>query len=189
MGKHKSPFSIPAERITICIFGANFMIVVPIHYKLSWGQVKYPRIPSQNGRNYLGDQGQWPSFSVLNKTIQWHLFGVKLVISTQICDELSCGQDKFPYNSESKWPKWPFFHYQLRVFHEACLVPIWWFQLKSVTSYHAEKVKFMDGQADGRTGGRVDAGNYNTPFGLKGQGEKWCPTDIGNQFSKGSMGS
>ena len=104
---------------------------------------------------------------------------------------MSCHADKlnFPVILSQNGPNDPPFHYQLRVSHEACLVPIWWFQLKSVTSYHAEKVTFMDGQADGRTDERVDAGNDNTPFGLKGQGEKWCPRDIGNQFSKGSMGS
>ena len=37
------------------------------------------------------------------------------------------------------------FQYQLRVSHDAYLVQIWWFQLKSVTIYRAGKVKFMDG--------------------------------------------
>ena len=35
----------------------------------------------------------------------------------------------------------------------------WWFKLKSVTSYRADKVKFTDRQVDGQT----DAGNDNTP--------------------------
>ena len=38
------------------------------------------------------------------------------------------------------------FQYQLRVSHDACLVQIWWFQLKSVTSYRAEKWKFTVGR-------------------------------------------
>ena len=42
----------------------------------------------------------------------------------------------------------PYFQYQLRVSHDACLVQIWWFQLKSVTSYHADKVNLMDGPTD-----------------------------------------
>ena len=41
------------------------------------------------------------------------------------------------------------FQYQPRVSQDACLVQIWWFQLKSVTSYRADKVKFTDGH--GRT--------------------------------------
>ena len=36
------------------------------------------------------------------------------------------------------------FQYQLRVSHDACLEQNGWFQLKSVTSYHADKVKFID---------------------------------------------
>ena len=45
----------------------------------------------------------------------------------------------------------PYFQYQPRVSQDACLVQIWWFQLKSVTSYRADKVKFTDGQTDGQT--------------------------------------
>ena len=36
------------------------------------------------------------------------------------------------------------FQYQLRVSHDAYLVQIWWFQLKFVTSYRADKIKFTD---------------------------------------------
>ena len=32
-----------------------------------------------------------------------------------------------------------YFQYQPRVSHDACLVQIWWFQLKSVMSYRADK--------------------------------------------------
>ena len=52
------------------------------------------------------------------------------------------------------------FQYQLRVSHDACLVQIWWFQLKFLTSYRADKVKFMDR--------RTDAGNDNTPSAWNG---------------------
>ena len=38
----------------------------------------------------------------------------------------------------------PYFQYQLRVSQDIMLVQIWWFSLKSVKSYHADKVKFMD---------------------------------------------
>ena len=65
------------------------------------------------------------------------------------------------------------FQYQLRVSHDACLVQIWWFQLKSVTSYCADKVKFMDRQTDGRTDGQTDwRWQWQYHFGLKGQGVK-----------------
>ena len=40
----------------------------------------------------------------------------------------------------------PYFQYQPIVSYDAFLVQIWWLQLKSVTSYHADKVKFMDGR-------------------------------------------
>ena len=58
----------------------------------------------------------------------------------------------------------PYFQYQPRVSHDASLVPSWWFQLKSVTSYRADKEKFTDGRTDGQTDRRTDAGND------KGQG-------------------
>ena len=45
----------------------------------------------------------------------------------------------------------PYFQYQPRVSHNACLVQTWWFQLKFVTSNRADKVKFVDGRMDGQT--------------------------------------
>ena len=44
----------------------------------------------------------------------------------------------------------PYFQYQPRVSHNACLVQIWWFRLKYVTSYRAHKVKFTEGRTDGQ---------------------------------------
>ena len=43
------------------------------------------------------------------------------------------------------------FQHQLRVSQDVYLVPIWWFQLKSVTSYGVDKVKFTDRHIDGQT--------------------------------------
>ena len=60
------------------------------------------------------------------------------------------------------------FQYQLRISQDACLVQIWWFQLKSVMSYHADKVQFKDRRTDRRT----DAGNDNTPSAWKVKGSK-----------------
>ena len=62
------------------------------------------------------------------------------------------------------------FQYQPSVTKDACLVQIWWFQLKSVTSYRADKVKFTERQADGQTDRRTDAGNDNTPSVWKAKG-------------------
>ena len=45
----------------------------------------------------------------------------------------------------------PYIQKQSRVFHDACLVQIWWFQLKFVAIYHADKAKITDGQKDGGT--------------------------------------
>ena len=54
------------------------------------------------------------------------------------------------------------FQYQPRVSQDACLVQILWFQLNSVTSYRADKVKFTDG--------RAGAGNNITPSAWKAKG-------------------
>ena len=43
------------------------------------------------------------------------------------------------------------FQHQPRVSEDACLVQIWWFQLKSVTNYRADKVKFTDGRTNRQT--------------------------------------
>ena len=58
------------------------------------------------------------------------------------------------------------FQYQPGVSHDACLVLFCWTQLKIVMSYHADKVKFMDGRAERRT----DTGNDNTPSSWKANG-------------------
>ena len=54
------------------------------------------------------------------------------------------------------------FYYPPRVYEDACLVQIWWFQLKFMASYHADKVKFTDGRTDPRNG--------NTPSAWKFKG-------------------
>ena len=37
-----------------------------------------------------------------------------------------------------------YFQYQQRVSQVACLVQIWWFQLKFMTSYRADKPNFLE---------------------------------------------
>ena len=73
------------------------------------------------------------------------MFGANFVILAQICDELSRGQAEFPINL-SKMAKMTLkvkvndlhFLYQPRVSQDACLEQIWWFLLKSVTSYRGQ---------------------------------------------------
>ena len=89
-----TPFSITTERIPRCIFGANWAILAQICYKLSLRQDKFPRILSQNGQHDLEGQGQRPPFCIPAESIPGCMFGANLVILSQICDELSCGQDK-----------------------------------------------------------------------------------------------
>ena len=88
------PFSIPAESIPGCMFGANLVIPAQICDELSRGQAKLPRILSQNGQNDLEGQGQWPLFSIPTENSPRCMFGANFVIPAQICDELSCGQGK-----------------------------------------------------------------------------------------------
>ena len=88
------PFSILAESIPGCMFGANLVILDQIYGELSHGQPKFPIIFSQNDQNDLEGQGQWPLFSIPTESIPWCMFVANLVIPAQICDELSCGQGK-----------------------------------------------------------------------------------------------
>ena len=55
------------------------------------------------------------------------------------------------------------FQYQLRVFYDACLVKITWFQLQSVMSFLADMAKFKK-RTDRQTEGQTDAGKDNTPL-------------------------
>ena len=57
-------FSILAESIAECMFGANLGILAHFYDELSHRQVEFPRILSQNSQNDLEGQGQWPSFSI-----------------------------------------------------------------------------------------------------------------------------
>ena len=88
------PFSIPAESIPGCMFGANLVILAQICDELSWRQGEFPKILSQNGQNDLEGQCQWPPFSIPAKSISGRMFGANLVIPAQTCEELSCGQGK-----------------------------------------------------------------------------------------------
>ena len=87
-------FSIPAESIPGCMFGANLVILAQICDELLRGQAEFPRILTQNGQNDLEGYGQWPPFSIPAESIPECMFGANLVIPAQTCDELSCRQGK-----------------------------------------------------------------------------------------------
>ena len=89
------PFSIQADSIPGCMFGANLVILAQICDESSRGRAKFPKILSQNGQNDLEGQGEWPPFSIPAESIPGRMFGANLVIPAQTCDELSCGQGKF----------------------------------------------------------------------------------------------
>ena len=76
------------------MFGANLVILAQIYEELSRGQAEFSIILSQNSRNDLEGQGQWPPFSVPVESISRCMFGANLVILNQICDKLPCGQGK-----------------------------------------------------------------------------------------------
>ena len=149
---HWLPFSIPAVKITACMFSANLVIVAQIHHKLFRGQTYFPRILCQN--DFEG-QSQWHPFSITGVSIPECTFGANLVIVTQIHYKLLCGQSDSPrilsQNGQNDLVvnnNDLHFQYQLRVSQGACFVQFWWFQLKSVKSYLADKEKFTDGQTD-----------------------------------------
>ena len=77
------------------MFHANLVILAKIYDELCRGQTKFPRILSQNGKNDLEGQSQWPLFSIPAESIPWCMFGANLVILARIYDELSRGQTKF----------------------------------------------------------------------------------------------
>ena len=78
------------------MFGANLVILAQIYDELLHGQAKFPRIPSQNGRNDLEGRGQWPPFSIPAESITECMFGANLVILVQTLYELSRRQAEFP---------------------------------------------------------------------------------------------
>ena len=82
-------------RSMIPIFNTSREILDQTHYKLLRGQTKFPRILSQNGQSSLEGQGQWPPFSItLAGSVPGCICGANLVITAQISNELSCGQNK-----------------------------------------------------------------------------------------------
>ena len=106
-----------------------------------------------------------------NKTaaVSWpNPYDANLVVLAQIHYKLSYGQAEFP-RILSQMAKMKVkvndihFQYRLRVSQDACLVQVCWFQLRFMSSYRADKVKFADGRTDRRR-------RWQYLFGLRGQG-------------------
>ena len=86
-------FNTSQENLKMHI-GANVVIPGQIHYKLLCKQPKFPRIFSQNGQNDFESQDHLLPFSIPAESMLGCMFGTNLMIPSQICDELSCGQGK-----------------------------------------------------------------------------------------------
>ena len=147
------PFSITAEIIPGCMFGANLVILARICDELSHGQAEFPRILSQNGQNDLEGQGQWPPFSITVESIPGCMFGANLVNPAQICDELSCGQAKVYGHLWRIWSQLP------------------WSKLHRIlaSSFLSSSYRVIV-SVDNRTDERTEAGNDNTPSAWKAKG-------------------
>ena len=90
---HSPLFSIPSESILEFMIGANLVIPAQICGELWCVQDTFSRILSQNP---LEGQGQCSLVSIPAQHIPWCMFGTKLGIPTQSCNDLSHGQTKFP---------------------------------------------------------------------------------------------
>ena len=108
----------------------------------------YAQHPRQRHTLSRGSADYYSRFQI--QSIPGCMFGANFVILAQICDELSRGQAEFTINL-SEMAKMTLkvkvndlhFLYQPRVSQDACLEQIWWFLLKSVTSYRADKPNFL----------------------------------------------
>ena len=160
-------FSIPAKSIPRCMLGANLMILAQVCDELSRGQAEFPRILSHNGQNDLEGQGQWHPFSIPVKSIPWCMLGANLVILAQICDELSCGQAKFPtslsqngQNDLEGQNQWPLFSIPAESI-PGCMfganLAILALICDELSCGQGKVYGRTDGHADGRTDGQTQA--------------------------------
>ena len=163
-----SLFSIPADSIPGCMFGANLVILAQIYDEISRGQAKFPRILSQNGQNDLEGQCQWPIVSIPAESIPGYMFAANLVILAQIYDELSRGQAKFPrilsqngQNDLEGQGQWPPFSIP------AESIPRCMFSGNLVI---LDRICDELSCRQGKVYGRTDAGNNNTPSAWKTKG-------------------
>ena len=169
-------FSIPAKIIPGSMFGANLVILAQICEDLLSGQIKFPKILCQNSQNDLEGQGQWPSFSIPDKSIWICMFGANLVIPSQICDELLCGQAKFPrilsqncQNDLEGQGQWPLFSIPAESIPGCIFVANLMILLQICDELSCRQSK-VHGRMDRWTDRRTDAGNDNTPSAWKAKG-------------------
>ena len=131
------------------------VILAQIHYTLLYGQTIFPRILSQNSQITLKDKVNEPHFQYQPRVsqdaclVQIWLFQAKSVRSYQECKpnflEFQVKMAKMTLKVKISDPH---IQYQLWIFNDACLVQIWWFQLKAVTGSLADNIKFTDRQTD-----------------------------------------
>ena len=148
---------------------ANLVIVAQIHYKLSHGHAKFPRILSQNCQNDLEDQGQWPPFSIPVGSIPGCMFAANWVILVQILDELLCGQAEFPGILSQRGPndfegqgQWPLFSIP------AGSIPWCMFGANLVIPAQiCDKLLCGQGQVYGQTDGQTDGQMQATTIPLR----------------------
>ena len=138
-----TPIFHTRQEYTMMHIRCNLGILVTSYFR---GQAEFPRILSQNGQHDLKNQGQWPLFSIPAKSIPGCMFCANLVVLAQICEDLLSRQIKFPkiLSQKSQNDLKAHFQYQTRVSQYACLVQIWWFNPKSVTSYCTVKPNFLE---------------------------------------------
>ena len=73
---------------------AYLVILIQIHYKLSHGGAKFPRILSQNSQKDFEGPGQRPLLSIPAESIPQCMYGANFMIPADICDQFLCGQGK-----------------------------------------------------------------------------------------------
>ena len=125
-------------------FGAKLVSWTQIHYKLSCGWSKFPRILRWNGQNYIEGQGQWPHFQYQLRVSQnacllqiwWFQSKSETSYHTDKPNFLEFWVKMAKMNLKVKVND-PHFQYHLRASQDACLGQIWLFQLKSVKSHCA----------------------------------------------------
>ena len=107
-------------------------------------------------------------FLIPNKSALVCNLNADLVIPPLICNYLSRRQESQNGQNDLEGPKFnvPHFQHQLRASRNACLVQIWWFRLKYVTSYRVDK-SFKDKQTDRETDWQTDGRNDNTSLAWK----------------------
>ena len=153
--KSMTSISIPAESIPGCMFGANLVILAQICDELSYRQAEFPRILGQNGKTNLKVKVNDLHFQYQSRVsqdeclVQIWWFQLKSVASYCV-DKPNFLEFWFKMALMNLKVKVNDLHFQFqsRVSQDACLMQFWWFQLKSVKNYLADKVKFTDGRTN-----------------------------------------